>query len=292
MVTYNILHMFEPNSIAFALITFYPKWYKGKLKKISHTDKIRGDLALEFIKKAIVKNYQVIVVDGNNPKNYREELIKLKEKIKIINRKSLQSSSAKRQAFIAASRLSNVKVIIATEPEKTSLIDSIPAITTPILEEKADIVVAKRNNKLFQQSFPDYMYYSETEGNRLYNKQLKLHILLSNQDDELDMFFGPRAFANTSKNLKLFTRNYLNSVKNIPQKAFFDPERYSNAIFFPIVAALKEGLRVISVEIPFIYPESQKINENVGAKEFFVEKRRIQKSSILLELKYLLRNLK
>lgn len=284
--------MFHPKSVAFSLITYYPKWYRGNLKSISHTDKVRGDLALEFINKAIAKNYQVVVVDGNSPKNYQKEFLKLKEKLIIIKRRSLQSSPAKRQAFIAASRLPNVKVIIVTEPEKTSLIDSIPAITTPILEGKADIVVAKRNEKLFQQSFPDYMYYLETEGNRLYNKQLKLHQLLSNQDNELDMFFGPRAFANTSKNLKLFTRNYLKFVKNIPQEEFFDPEKYSNTIFFPIVAALKDGLRVISVEIPFTYPEFQKINESIGAKDFFVEKRRNQKLGMLLELKYLLKYLK
>lgn len=284
--------MFNPKSIAFALITYYPKWYKGNIKSISHTDKVRGDLALEFINKAIAKNYQVVVADGNSPNNYRKELLKLKEKLIIIKRRSLQSSPAKRQAFRAVSKLSDVKVIIATEPEKISIIDSIPAITKPILDGKADIVVARRNNKLFKQSFPNYMYYLETEGNKLYNKQLILHQLLSNQDDELDMFFGPRAFANTSNILKLFTRNYLKSVKDIPQKGYFDPEKYSNAIFFPIVAALKQGLRVLNVEIPFVYPESQNMNESRGAKDFFFEKRRNQKSGILLELKYLLNYLK
>lgn len=284
--------MFNPKFIAFALITYYPGWYKGRLNNLSHTDKIRGDLALEFINKAVSKNYQVVIVDSKDSKIFLKELLKLKGKAKIIKRQSVQSSPAKRQAFIAASKLPDARVIIATEPEKTSLIDSIPAITKPILEDKADIVVAKRNDKLFRQSFPDYMYCLETEGNKLYNKQLKLHHLLLDQDDELDMFFGPRAFTNTAKNLKLFTKNYLRSVKNIPKETLFDPEKYSNTIFFPIVAALKNGLRVISVEIPFIYPESQKMNESIGAKDFFVAKRRNQKLSMLKELKYLLMYLK
>lgn len=276
--------MKKTNSVAFALITFYPKWYKGKLKNLSHTDKVRGDLALEFIKKAIAQNYQVVVVDSEDPKEFREELLKLKGGMQIINRKSLQSSPAKRQAFTAASKLPNIKVIIASEPEKISLIDSIPTIVKPILEGKADIVVAKRNNKLFRQSFPDYMYYSETEGNKLYNNQLRLHHLLPNQDDELDIFFGPRAFANTPKNLKLFTRKYLNPIKDTLPDKYFDPEKYSNTLYFPIVAALKDNLKIMSVEIPFLYPRLQKLNESSGARDFFIKKRKSQKIGILREL--------
>lgn len=288
MVIYNILHMFQPNSIAFALITFYPKWYDGKLKDISNTDKIRGDLALEFINKALSKNYQVVVVDGKSSKDYQKHLSKIDGKLKIIKRKSVKSSPAKRQAFISSSALSNIKVIVACEPEKTSIIDSIPDLAIPILENRADIVVAKRNDKLFKQSFPDYMYYSEVEGNRLYNKQLKLHHLLSSQDEELDMFFGPRIFSNTKKVLGLFTKNYLKYFKNIPKNQYFDPEIYSNTLYFPIVAALKEKLRVVSKEIPFIYPKLQKINEDTGARKFFFKKRKNQKLSMLLELQYLL----
>lgn len=275
--------MKKTNSVAFALITFYPKWYKGKLKNLSHTDKVRGDLALEFIKKATAQNYQVVVVDGENPKEFREELLKLKE-VQIINRKSLQSSPAKRQAFTAASKLPNIKVIIASEPEKTSLIDSIPIIVKPILERKADIVVVKRNNKLFRQSFPDYMYYSETDGNKLYNNQLKLRHLLPNQSEELDIFFGPRAFANTPKNLKLFTRKYLIPIKDTSPDKYFDPEKYSNTLYLPIVAALKDNLKIMSVEIPFLYPRLQKLNESSGARDFFIKKRKSQKIGILREL--------
>ncbi len=284
--------MFGPKSVAFALITYYPLWYQGKLKNISHTDKVRGDLALEFINKAVIENYQVVVVHNKNSKNFRKELLRFKKNLKIIERNSIQSSPAKRQAFIAASKLPGIRVIIATEPEKTSLIDSIPILAKPILENKADIIIAKRNDKLFQKSFPDYMYYLETEGNRLYNKQLKLHNLLSGQDEELDMFFGPRIFANTTTNLELFIRDYLKIFKDIPQDEIFDPEKYSNTIFFPIVAALKAGLRVKSVEVPFKYPESQKLNESVGARDFFVKKRKNQKLGMLLELTYLLKYLK
>lgn len=271
----------DPKEIAFAIITYYPQWYKGKLKSISHTDKIRGDLALEFIQKAISKNYKVVLADGESSKSFREQLSNFKE-MKIIRKRSSKSSPAKRQALRVASKLPEVKVIIITEPEKVPLINNIPDIVKPILKGKTDIVVAKREAMLFKKSFPDYMYKSEIEANREYNKQLRLNNLLSQKDEDLDMFFGPRIFANTPDILSLFTGNFLKDANDI------DPEKQANTLYFPIVIALKLGLKVKGVEIPFLYPKIQKDNEEKGAKEFFMEKRRVQKLSILLELTYLL----
>lgn len=66
--------MYNPNLIAFALITSYPKWYKGKLKNYSQTDKIRGDLALEFIQKATSMGFQLIVADGKSSRSFQKQL--------------------------------------------------------------------------------------------------------------------------------------------------------------------------------------------------------------------------
>lgn len=48
---YNVKNMlngtrFNPTPLAIAATTSYPKWYRGKLRSIKHTDKVRGDLAL------------------------------------------------------------------------------------------------------------------------------------------------------------------------------------------------------------------------------------------------------
>lgn len=283
----------DPQAIAFALITYYPKWYRGRLRSISHIDKIRGDIALKFIQKAISLNYQVVVVDGRSSKSFRKEISKYKKVVKILKRKVPESSPAKRQAFKAASKLISVKAIIACEPEKVSLIDSAQIIAQPILNNEVEIVIPKRNEKLFKESYPDYMYESETEGNKIYNEQLKSHNILPKNSSDFDMFFGPRAFANNKKNLKLFTEKFLEE-QNIDKSSlkYFDPEKYSNTLYFPIIIALKNKLKVKSIEIPFIYPKSQKENEEKGAREFFIEKRRVQKLGTLLELEYLLNNLK
>lgn len=279
----------NPKEIAFAIITYYPKWYNGKLRSLSQTDKIRGDLALKFIQKAISMGFRVVVADGKSSKSFQKRLKSISS-IKLIKKLSPKRSPAKRQAFKAASMTEGVKLIVTCEPEKTSVLDSVALFVKPLLENMVDIVVLKREDNLFKKTYPDYMYQSETEGNKLYNDQLITHHLL-NKGDELDMFFGPRAFINHPKILSLFLKkfHFQRNLKFLEE--YFDPEEYANALYFPILIALQKKLRVKSVEIPFSYPKLQKLNESVGAKDFFVEKRKSQHIGTLLDLMYLLNHL-
>lgn len=283
--------MSSSQEIAFALITFYPKWYQGELKSIIQTDKIRGDLALEFIKKALELGYQLVVVDGQSSKSFRRQLNQFPA-VKTIKRRGYKRSPAKRQAFKAASKLPGVKVIVATEAEKVSLLDHIEVITQPILNDGADIVIPERDEELFKKTYPDYMYESEKEGIKLYCEQLKLHNLLPPDSNNIDLLFGPRVFANTPKVLTLFTKKYLPKIEDSDLTGPLDPEELSNSLYFPIVMALKKGFKVKAVKIPFTYPKLQKDNETIGARAFFEEKRKTQKLGILLELMHLLNYLK
>lgn len=279
----------DPKMIAFAIITFYPKWYNGKLRSLSQTDKIRGDLALKFIQKATDMGLQLVLAYGKSSKSFQRQL-KSFSNITLIKKLSPKRSPAKRQAFKAASKIEGIKVIVTCEPEKISVLDSVPLFVKPILEGMADIVVLKREENLFKKTYPDYMYQSETEGNKLYNEQLIIHHLIS-KEEELDMFFGPRAFNNNLKILSLFLKKF-HFQKNLKfLEEYFDPEEYANAIYFPILIALQKGLRVKSIEIPFAYPKLQKMNETLGAKEFFVEKRKAQHIGTLIDLMYLLSHL-
>lgn len=273
----------NPKLICFAIITYYPKWYRGKLRSIKHTDKVRGNLALEFFRKAIKFGYRIVVADGKSSKTFRKELSRMNGLL-VIKRKSLKRSVARRQTLKKASRLESVKAIIMTEPEKISLLDSIEKIASPILEGRTDIVVPKRNPDLFQKTYPNYMYESEIEGNKLYNETLRTNGLLKINED-LDMFFGPRIFRNDKKITSLFTRNYYLKIgKGAYLNSYFDHETYSTTLYFPIVLALKKNLRVMSIDIPFKYPKIQKDSEEKGSRELFLEKRKNQRISILVEL--------
>lgn len=109
--------------------------------------------------------------------------------------------------------------------------------------------------------------------------------LLSAGTAELDLFFGPRIFHNDSKIMNFFLRQFYFRIGSHEfRHEILDPEELSNATFFPIILALKHGLRIQSVEIPFSYPELQKENEEIGNRGLFEEKRRSQRLRLLVEL--------
>ena len=284
--------IFNPSSVVLVVITYYSKWYRGKLRSLKHTDKVRGDLAIEFFQEAIKRGYQVVVADGKSSKTFRKTISQMPG-LHLIKRRSAKRAVAKRQAILKAAKLPGVKVIIATEPEKISLLtDCLPQLVNPVINGDADIVIPKRENSLFQKTFPKYMYQSETEGNKLYNEILRTHGLLDDRED-FDIFFGPRVFANSPKIVRLFTKKFkLKISKKAYLESYFDIDAYSSTLYFPVVIALKKRYKVKSVEVPFSYPKIQKDNEDKGSKEHFAEKRRFQRISILVELLYFMNFIK
>lgn len=278
---------FDPQSIAIVATTFYPKWYRGKLKSIKHTDKVRGDLALETVTKARALGYIVLIADGKSTKTFTKNLQAIPS-IFVHKRKTIGRGAGRRLAIDKAAKLPGVKVIVLTELEKVSFVTNcLPELVEPILQNKADIVVPKRNDTLFKSFYPRYMYNSEIEGNNIYNQALRSNNILSKQIPDLDFFFGPRVFKNDKKVVALFKRRYYFSGISLLEK-LYDPDQYSNVLMFPIVNALKKKLRVISSEVQFAYPRLQKENEEVGDRETFDEKRSMQRTSILIDLMHFL----
>ena len=279
------------SSVAIAVITYYPKWYRGKLRSIKHTDKVRGDLALEFFRKAGELHFPLVVADGKSAKTFRNKLSKL-DHITLIKRGSLKRSVAKREVIKKASLIQGVKAIIITEPEKVSLLESIEEIAKPVLMSKADVVVPARNPGIFRKSYPSYMYASETEGNMLFNEILKTNGILKSSQN-IDIFFGPCCLANSPKIVSLFTRPYhIRIAKSAYLDSYYYADPISIPIYFAIVMAHRKKLRVATIEILFSYSKSQKENELVGDRKFFEEKRKYQRLAVLTELLYFLNYLK
>jgi hypothetical protein len=277
----------DPKSIAFAIITYYPKWYKGPLRSIKHTEKLRGDLALEFLRKATAAGYTVICVDGQSANSFHKELAAISD-LTVVRRRTPGRGVNKRQAIKYLSKVQKVKVIVLTEGEKISILsDCLPEIVTPILTGKADIVVPRRRDDLFKSSYPAYMYQSEVEGNRIYNEALRTHGVFTPGIPDFDIFFGPRAFKNDPKIVSLFMKRYTITGGTLLE-GLFDPDAYSNILNFPIITAVKNKLRVLDVEVPFVYPQIQKENEEVGAREMFVLKRNEQRVNFLIGLMHFL----
>lgn len=283
------MNSFSPACVAFAAITYYPKWYSGRLRSIKHTDKVRGDLAVEFCKKARESGYHVVIVDGKSTSTF-VKAIKAIPGVRLVRRRAIKRSPNKRQALKLASEIPGVKVIIQTEAEKVSIVtDCVDLMAEPILRNDADIVVPKRKRELFESTYPGYMYDSESEGNKLYNEGLRAYGLLTSAHDDLDLFFGPRAIKNDLKVLSLYMKRYHIDTHNLSfPSTYFDLEELSNAQFFPIILALKKKMKVVGVMVPFSYPKLQKENEEKGERELFLEKRKAQRLSLIVEMLHFL----
>lgn len=283
------MESFEPSEIALIGIVYLPKWYSGPLKSIKHTDKIRGDLILYSVKFAAGVGYKVVLVDGGSSKTLYAELKRIPG-VKLFKAKIPKRSPNRRKAIFEASKIPGVKAIVMTEIEKVSLVtDCMREIVAPVLNDQADLVIPRREVTLFKKTYPSYMFESEVEANLLYSEALRANGLLSPHAEDLDVFFGARVFKNDPKMLKyLFSHYDANPFDTLLEHKLFNLEEYSNAQFFPVVKALFKGLRVVSVTVPFKYPEKQKENEEVGDREHFMLKRRYQRLTIIVELMHFL----
>lgn len=278
---------FDPKKIGFAVITSYPKWYRGKLRSIKHTDKVRGDLALEFAKKVAEQGFSIAVSDGKSAKTFVHDLQNIPG-VAVLRRKTKSSGEGKRATIDRVSKIAGVEVIVLCEPEKISFVTNcLEQAVGPILQNKVDIVIPKREDGLFKSTYPRYMYDSEVEGNGIYNEALRANNLLPKELLDMDGFFGPRVFKNTKELVALFKRKYHFSGFSLLEK-LYDPDKYSNIQFFPLVNAFKKKLKVMSVEVPFSYPRLQKENEDIGQRELFIAKRNLQRVSILIDLMHFL----
>ena len=254
----------EPSSITVATTTFYKNWYPGEVKDNKDAFKIRGDLFIDFAKEVQSKGFGLVVVDGGSSNEFLKEMEKMR--VKIIAQEEKGMSASRRQVFEEASNLSTTKVIAWTEPEKISIVrDCLPKAAEPILRGEADIVIPKRDEEAFK-TYPEYQVKFEKKANLLWNKLLRSQGLLP-VDQELDVWFGPRFFSNKPEVTRLFQRVYGFKESGIDLHRKVDPEKWANATFLPIVAALKEKLRVVSIDVAYRHPKGQSDSE-VDSEEF------------------------
>ncbi len=274
---------FIPQELAISTTVHYPGWYAGEVdwtdkKRLS--DKVRGDIALETIQKAKDKGYQIIVVDSEASLIFTQKLNELE--IRRLSEEKRGMSAGRQLGFKEASAIKNVKYLCWTEPEKISLIDYLPDLVRPIIDGTADVVIPKRREKEFQETYPDYQIYFEKQSYHLWSNMLRKFGILPENTEDLDTFFGPKIWRNMPEVSEIFLTEYV-YIKNHERSSIFNksyrPDQYSNSTQFPIIMALFKKLRVINVEIPYKHPERQtKIESDNDA---FREKRLNQQRQII-----------
>lgn len=281
--------------------TFYPKYTPEigtQLSLENQTDVVRGTLALEMITAAQQAGSSIAVVDGGSSDSFRLALSQGGSLWEVEKERGM--SGSRRQALRLALREAvdtKDPICIWQEPEKVDLTKFYEVITAPIREGRADIVIPRRTQQSLA-TYPDFQVFSEILANVELNKVFKTAGILPKDVSEidgyaLDLMFGPRVFRATPEIIELMTRryeigvqdgqswveqmlkNYFTRLKN----NYLKLEYWNAATFFPITNALREGLRVVSVDVDFQYPKLQKEIETDSRS--MQQKRRIQRVSIV-----------
>lgn len=279
----------DPRSVAVVTTTFYPNWYPGSAPESKNSDKVRGDLALRMLSEARGKSFQLVVVDGANNQMFKEALRRIDTNPLPETERGM--SASRQQGFKEAHILEGVKVICWLEPEKVSISrDCLPEAVIPILKGETDIVVPKRNEDLFKETYPDYQVKFEQDSNRIWNAILRKYGLRSKSDPDLDVWFGPKFFRNDPALLSLFTDKYsFEPNPDLQLHKIIKPELWPNVISFPVIVALHNRFRVLSLEVPYKHPAEQTALEQNSNE--FRRRREVQQRNIIISSEFFVRSL-
>lgn len=213
--------MIDPyaNEVAVTISTFY--------NTDNSVEKIRSSIALRTINRIINLGYDLYIIDAGSSSDFIAKLDELGTSF-IKDKPNLGENKRK---VLEAAYKSGKKVIVLMEPEKESLVSELYKTVKPIIEGKADIIIPKR---LSLTSYPKYQQYSEAIGN-LYIKELIGY--------DLDIFFGPRVISREMADY------FLDRKK--------DYDNNWNILYLPILQAIKDKKKVISVDVNYIHPKEQ-----------------------------------
>lgn len=271
--------VFDPSKVTIITTTFYHRWIPGQLQwnpgdqvTPDVVDKVRGDLAIKTITTGAEKGAKVIVVDGVNNRPFRQSL--QRKNVLIYDGTDRGMSSSRQQGFQIASAMPDGIANLWIEPEKISIVeDCLDTLMSPIFQNQADMTISLRDDVAFA-TLPAYQVDDEKESNRLWNDLLKAEGILPPGHTGYDVWMGPRGWHTDITGL--FLRRY---TVTDPGTTLVRPDEYCNATFFPVVAALVEGKRILSISVPYRHPEIQKAIEQDSPE--FRAKRKYQQATIL-----------
>lgn len=272
--------LFDPTRLNIITTTFYPRWVTGQLEwnpgdRVTPDvlDKERGDLAIKTICAGADRGANLVVVDGVNNRPFREAL--QRRNVHIYDEADKGISPSRQQGFRIAHSMPDGLVNLWTEPEKVSIVeDCLAQLMSPVFRGQADMTIPFRDDEAFA-TYPDFQADDERESNRLWNNLLTAEGILPPGHDGYDAWVGPRGWHRDITGL--FLKRYKTTD---PAANLVKPDEYCNAIFFPIIAALVEGKKVLSVQVPYRHPEIQKATEQ-NSPEFRARKN--ANNAIILE---------
>ena len=239
----NVFHKFE---VAKRVILVTGTLYT----MVTQSERVRAELAKRTIKDAHENGFEIIVLDSGSPKELLSEFANFGA---IVKNSQYQGMGPGRREAIFSAYEKEKEVIVWIEPEKYTIIPELVKIVEPILYDSADFVIPRR---ISLASYPKAQQYTEPFGNAYFRE-------LTGWD--LDVFFGPRVF------------------KSAMAKYFcsYDGKYWDkwDAIFVPLLDAIHEGRRLLSVNVDYTHPREQTEIEEHDLR--FYRKRLFQLENIM-----------
>ena len=272
LIKYQVNNIILPTmpSVVLVTVTYYP-----------NISDVRFPLALELCQLAATKEIQTVIVDDSpDHPAVRDALEKGgKGYIKVYQQdKAIYhgKGGALRQAIYTARELladanknydkCEKTAICFAEPEKVDIANHIHLIVKTILDGSTDIVVPKRSEELFRQTYPIEQFHSENFANLHFNSLAK-HFkgFQAENATQIDWLFGPFAFRTSLADTWL---NYNGTSWD--------------AQMIPYVRAVRnENRRISSVTIDFRHPKEMKEQEEGDPKW---TNKRLQQLNVLFDL--------
>ncbi|MDP3685263.1 MAG: hypothetical protein Q8R32_00340 [bacterium] len=218
-------------------------------------NEVRTQLALSMVQAARTLGIRAVTADRSSNPRIAELLTS--EGAEVIREKDGATMGAgRRQALAYVKHLAAPDdAIVWMEPEKAPLVQFLPNVCALILSGEADIVVPARTEEGFA-SYPRVQVLAEQCGNAIFERCT---------GSALDVWFGPRAMNHRGAEYILAYRGEYG-------------DRW-DAVFVPLLRALKNGLRVTGCTVGYAHP-SEQARAEAGNVEVGIKKRLEQLASL------------
>ncbi len=206
--------------------------------------------------KAAKKGYSVVVVDTSTNRITKKCLFQAK--VVIVPGSRLRLGGGQRWTFFSAEEIAaetGARIFVWLKPEQQSMVDSIEKFVEPIVNNRADIVIARRSEKSWR-THPEWRRDHERRINAVYNELMLKYVVA----DNFDPTFGPIAFR-----LEFLMFFVMTNARKIESEL---PDEYV-PYYAPVIAGMRGGARLEAVDFDYKYPRILRKEEDLRSRDLY-----------------------
>lgn len=213
-------------------------------------------LTSKLAHKATSNGYSVVVVDASTNRITKKCLVRAKAVT--VSSRLRGSGGNQRYAFFSAKEIAketDARIFVWLKPEQQSMVSSIEKIVEPIIDNRADIVMARRSEKSWS-THPEWRRDHEKRINSVYNGLMLKYVVA----DNFDPTFGPIAVR--FEFMEFFVMADLREIARELSDGYVP-------YYAPVIAGVKGGARFSVVEVDYKYPRVLRKEEELRSRDLY-----------------------